>query len=388
MAGPARMSDVARLARVSVMTVSRALNGNPNVTESMRKKVLAAAEQLRYQPNEIARSLREQRTRQIGIIVPYLFDAFFAECAHAVSTVAKKHTYSVVLSTSNEDPETEFQEASRMLRRNVDGLIVIPTRVDGKPSPLMGSEFERLPLVTLDRPIDGMNRCDSVVVENERGAQMGTEHLLALGHTRVAYIGLTDQLYTMQMRNRGYTAAMKAAGLKPQRAILSGVLGDSLAAVRKLLSTRTPPTALFCANNLITLHVLHSLQAMRMHPPNPIALVGFDDFGAADLIRPGITVIRQPSENLGSLAAQMLFSRLGSSQPLRLGAIEVLPVELIMRGSCGASVGVTRSGRDRQRDRASRRVRAGPPGTAQRAGTQTPAPPDKLSSCMRSLALE
>ncbi len=113
MAGSARMSDVAKLAGVSTMTVSRVLNKGPNVTEGMRRKVFAAIEQLCYQPNELARSLREQRSRQIGVLVPYLLDPFFAGCAHVISTVAKQHSYSVVLSTSNEDPQAEFDEASR-----------------------------------------------------------------------------------------------------------------------------------------------------------------------------------------------------------------------------------------------------------------------------------
>src|SRR5579875_890322 len=123
----ARMSDVAKLAGVSTMTVSRVLNGSANVTDEPRQKVFAAIEKLRYQPNELARSLREQRSRQIGVLVPYLYDPFFATCAHVISTVAKQHAYSVVLSTTNEDPATEYDEASRMQRRNVEGLIVIPS---------------------------------------------------------------------------------------------------------------------------------------------------------------------------------------------------------------------------------------------------------------------
>src|SRR5580658_7289848 len=121
----ARMSDVARLAGVSTMTVSRVLNNSANVSLTITERVFAAIEQLRYQPNELARSLRERRTRQIGVIVPYLLDPFFATCAHIISTIAKQHSYSVVLSTSDEDPQAELVEASRMLRRNIEGLIVI-----------------------------------------------------------------------------------------------------------------------------------------------------------------------------------------------------------------------------------------------------------------------
>lgn len=335
MAGSARMIDVARLAGVSIMTVSRVLNHGPNVTEGMRQKVFAAIEHLRYQPNEVARSLREQRSRQIGIIVPYLFDPFFAICAHAMSTVAQKHSYSVVISTSQEDPEAEFDEASRMLRRNVDGLLIVPAHTYPKASHLLAHEFERLPIVTLDRPIAG-SRFDTVLVENERGAKTGTEHLITLGHKRIAYIGLSDNLYTMQIRHQGYQAAMDAARLKAESVIVSSASDDTVQALRKLLSRKKPPTALFCANNLVTRHVLHSLQAMDMHPPESIALVGFDDFEMADLMRPGITVVRQPAEQLGRTAAEMLFARLAAPPKNKAGKQTILPVELVVRGSCGS----------------------------------------------------
>ena len=331
------MIDVARLAAVSTMTVSRVLNESPNVTDGLRQRVFAAIEQLHYRPNELARSLREQRSRQIGIIVPYLYDPFFAICAHAISTVAQHHRYSVVLSTSNEDSEAEFNEACRMLSRNIEGLIIIPARSGGGTSRLLADEFKRMPIVTVDRPIDGSG-FDSIVVENERGAKLGTQHLLALGHSRVAYIGLADDLYTMRMRHRGYSAAMEAAGLRPQATIISHSLDAANVAVRKLLALKKPPTALFCANNLITRHVLHSLKTAGIYPPGAIALVGFDDFDTADLLHPGITVVRQPNESLGRTAAQVLFERLNEKPGARRMKQQVLPVDLVVRGSCGAAM--------------------------------------------------
>jgi LacI family transcriptional regulator len=331
------MSDVAELAGVSIMTVSRALSGSAKVSEAMREKVFAAIAQLRYQPNELARSLREQRSRQIGIVLPYLFDPFFAMCAHAIGTVAKQHAYSVVLATSNEDPQAEFEEASRMLRRNVEGLILIPAHPNVGASLLLAHEFERLPIVTLDRPIEG-SRFDSMLVDNELGGRLATRHLISLGHERIACIGLSNDLYTMAMRHGAYKTAMVDAGLIPQCVYVSDALEDSLAKVRQLLTGRKPPTALFCSNNLITRHVLHSLNSLGVHPPEPVALVGFDDFETADLLRPGISVVRQPVELLGRTAAEVLFSRLAGPARPKAGKRTVLPVELIVRGSCGAQL--------------------------------------------------
>ncbi|QMV18136.1 LacI family DNA-binding transcriptional regulator [Granulicella sp. 5B5] len=335
MAATVRMRDVARLAGVSTMTVSRVLNDTPNVTDAMRKRVNDAIAELRYQPNEVARSLRARRSRQIGILVPYLSDPFFAICANAISTAARQRSYSVVLSTSNEDLQTERDEVSRMLGRNVEGLIIIPAQPTSGRSPLLAPEFKDLPIVTLDRPIAGA-KFDSLLVENERGACIGTEHLIKLGHKRIAYIGLSDDLYTMKMRHKGYTAAMAASRLRPEPIHVTRNLPDTLIAIKKLLASRRPPTALFCANNLTTRHVLHSLQSMCIHPPSPIALVGFDDFETADLITPGITVVRQPEELLGRTAAEVLFTRLNETRP-KPAKVTTLPVELIIRGSCGAA---------------------------------------------------
>lgn len=335
MARRVRMTDVAKAAAVSTMTVSRVLNGNPHVTEETRTAVLAVVEKLRYQRNELARSLREQRTRQIGILIPNLFDPFFANCAHAVSMVAKKHHYTVVIATSNEDPDDEFAEARRMVNRHVEGVIIIPAAHERRASQLLSSEFENLPLVTLDRPLDG-NRCDSLLVENKRGAQVATEHLIGLGHKRIACVSLGSHLYTIRMRQQGYCEAMTAAGLKGEVHTVTDVPETSAAVIRILLAGKRPPTAIFCSNNLVTRHVLHALQSMNIHPPKQIALVGFDDFETAELLQPGITVIRQPVELLGRTAAEALFARLADGKQDRPSKRIVLPVELVVRGSCGA----------------------------------------------------
>jgi LacI family transcriptional regulator len=331
------MSDVARLAGVSTMTVSRVLNENVSVTEDTRKRVMAAVEKLQYRRNEIARSLREQTSRQIGILVPNLYDPFFAICAHAISLVAKEHHYSVVISTTDEDPRTESDEASRMMRRNVDGLIVIPAIPQKGQLGLRAAEFEHLPIVALDRPIEG-SKCDRVLVQNKHGAQAGVSHLIALGHKHIGFFGLARPLYTLRMRQQGYEAAMKGAGLRLNISHVSDAPEATLAALRKALASSTPPTALFGSNNLVTRHLLHSMFALGLHAPDSIALVGFDDFETADVMRPGITVVRQPVESLGRLAAEILFTRLAKRgnepAPKRI----MLPVELVVRGSCGAKV--------------------------------------------------
>jgi LacI family transcriptional regulator len=247
--------------------------------------------------------------------------------------VAKQHRYTVVIATSNEDPDDEFAEARRMVNGHVEGIVVIPA--GRSTSRLLSPEFDHMPLVTLDRPLNG-SRCDSVLVQNKRGGLLATEHLISLGHKQIACISLGSHLYTMRMRQQGYRGAMRTAGLKADVHTVTDTPGTTDAAIRKLVESKRPPTALFCTNNLVTRHVLHALQSLNIHPPEPIALVGFDDFETAGLLQPGVTIVRQPVELLGCAAAEALFARLAEVKRDSPPKCIVLPVELVVRGSCGA----------------------------------------------------
>ena len=314
------------------MTVSRVINGTANVTEATRNRVFEAIERLNYRPNQIARSLREQRSRQIGIIVPNLEDSFFGTCAQAVSLVAMEHGYSVNIALSYEDPEIEFNEAMIMLLRHVEGLVVIPAR--GSGTRLAGSEFRTLPIVTLDRPLS-KDRFDSVVVQNKNGASIAVRHLIAHGHKEIAYLGLSDDLYTLRARQDGYRHAMTRANLTPVMLNGNSTQGEMSIALRALLAKNPAPTALFSSNGLTTQLTLHALSELKVAVPKSIALVGFDDFESADLLTPAVTVVRQPTKEMGRIGANLLFTRLTSDDPEPTTKQVVLPVELVVRGSCG-----------------------------------------------------
>jgi LacI family transcriptional regulator len=325
------MRDVAKLADVSTMTVSRVLKGTVFVGEEARTRVLEAVAKLEYLPNEIARSLREQRTRQIGIIVPNLHDPFFATCANSISLVAKQHAYSTIITTSDEDPATELLEAKRMLRRHIEGLIIIPS--PGK-SLATDPEFRNTPIVTLDRPISGSS-FDRVVVENKHGAQQGVQHLIDHGHRRIACLSLSLDLWTMQQRLAGYRAAIQAANLKPDSHVVPESPESVLQTLRTLLARKSPPTAIFSCNNLITRNLLHAFATLNIRVPDQIAFLGFDDFETADLLNPPISVIRQPIDIMGRVGAELLFSKLTASTPEAKPKQIILPTELVIRHSCG-----------------------------------------------------
>jgi LacI family transcriptional regulator len=195
------MTDVARLAGVGTMTVSRVLSGTVPVSEETARRVQSAIEQLQYRPNELARAFRGQKSRAIGLIIPYLYDPFFANCAHAVTTVAKEQGYSVIITTSNEDPDAELAEAEQMLQRNVDGLVAIPA--PNRESRLSRALFGKTPGGHL-RPPRLRPAFDVVLVQNTTGARRMVEHLIEHGHKRIAFMGLSRSLFTINARFIGY----------------------------------------------------------------------------------------------------------------------------------------------------------------------------------------
>jgi LacI family transcriptional regulator len=328
------MRDVAELAGVGTMTVSRVLSGSVPVSEQTRERVEQAIAALHFRPNEVARSLREARTRSIGIIVPEFTDPFFAMCAQAASQAAKEHSYSFMMTTSDENPETEYAEANLMLRRHVEGLIVIPAA--NGPSRLTQPEFRSLPIVAIDRPIRG-SHFSTVLVENKLGARLAVQHLLEHNHRHIAFLGLSDKLFTLNARRAAYVETVEQAGLVPEAYPNCATQQQTLDLLRSLQEAGRLPTALFIANHPVMQFVLHALQQLNIKVPETIALVGFDDFEMAELVQPTVTVVRQPREELGRVAAAILFERLQESTVPAKPKRRVLPVELIVRRSCGCT---------------------------------------------------
>lgn len=327
------MNDVARIAGVGTMTVSRVLNGSANVTEDTAKRVYRAIEKLGYRPNEMARALRSLKSRTIGMIVPYIYDPFFATCAHSVNTVAREHGYSVILTTSNENTATEYNEVQSMLQRHIEGLILIPA--DIRKSRINQSEMGRTHVVALDRPVHDP-RIDSIQVQNQSGARRAVQHLIAHhGHKRILFLGFNKSLYTVRSRYEGYRRAMLESGLEPQATFDCCSEEATEEIVTEALKGKSPYTAFFTANNLTTRYVMRALLERGISVPEQVALVGFDDFELAEILHPTLTVVRQPASELGRVAANLLFDRMKRGEFPEEGSRVVLPVELVLRRSCG-----------------------------------------------------
>jgi len=326
------MKDVARLAGVGTMTVSRVLSGTVAVSPETAQRVQTAVGQLQYRPNVLARAFRGQETRSIGLIIPYLYDPFFANCAHAVTTVAKEQGYSVIITTSNEDPETELVEVEQMLQRHVDGMMVIPASF--RHSRLTRALFGKTPVVAFDRPVSDP-ALDVVLVQNTMGARRIVEHLIEHGHKCIGFMGLSRHLYTINARFLGYRRALQDAGLKEVSFFGCGSHEDTLRAVERNLRGAEAPTAFFTSNTLATRYVLDSLLHLGIKMPNDLALAAFDDFDLAELTSPPLTVVRQPAQEMGRVATNLLLDRIARGEVPKTGNRIVLPVEIVLRRSCG-----------------------------------------------------
>ncbi len=326
------MSDVARLAGVGTMTVSRVLNGTVRVSEETTRRVQKAIEQLKYRPNQLARVFRSQRSQTIGLIIPYLYDPFFANCAHAVTTVAKDRGFSVIITTTDEDPDTEYAQAEQMLQRHVDGLVVIPAH--RRQSRLTRNMFGRTPVVAFDRPVSDP-ALDVVLVQNTAGSRRMTEHLIGHGHKRIGFMGLSRRLFTINARFLGYRRAMHDAGLEDDAYFGCDSPDDTLRMVQEKLGGPNAPTAFFTSNTLATRYVLGALVSLGVKMPHDLALVAFDDFDLADMTSPPLTVVRQPAQEMGRVAASLLFERIARGELPQTGNRIVLPVEIVLRRSCG-----------------------------------------------------
>jgi len=331
-----RMVDVARLAKVGTMTVSRVLNNSANVSEATAKRVHAAIAQLDYRPNEMARALRGFKSKSIGLIVPSLADSFFAICANSVNMIAQAHGYSMILTASNDNVDTELSEAKWMLQKHVEGLLVCPARTgSGFADPL----FQHTPIVSFDRPIL-IPRVPTVLVENYAGARRGTEHLIQHHHhKRIHFLGDSRNLYSIQTRLSGYKRALSQVNLRPQVSLNCSSEELIFAEVSRVLEGKIPPTAFFCGNNMVSRGLIRSLRKLGVEAPRDVAIIGFDDLDLADMVVPSLTVIRQPVEQLGTIAAQVLFERLKTPAAKWPNPEDrtTLKVELVVRSSCGCN---------------------------------------------------
>ncbi|MFM9370999.1 LacI family DNA-binding transcriptional regulator [Streptomyces sp. Da 82-17] len=324
------MKDVAARAGVGLKTVSRVVNGEPGVTPDTERRVQEAIDALGFRRNDSARVLRKGRTASIGLVLEDLADPFYGPLSRAVEEVARAHGALLINGSSAEDPDREQELVLALCARRVDGLVVIPAGDDHR---YLEPELRAgVATVFVDRPA-GRIDADVVLSDNFGGARDGVAHLIAHGHRRIGFIGDQPRIHTAAERLRGYRAAMADAGLPVHDSWVW--LGSTApervrSAAESTLSGPEPVTAIFAGNNRVTVTVVRVLADLA-DADRPVALVGFDDFELADLLRPGVTVIAQDAAQLGRTAAERLFHRLDGAHasPERIE----LPTRLVARGS-------------------------------------------------------
>jgi LacI family transcriptional regulator len=336
----ATLRDVARLAEVDPSTVSRVLRGDPSqaVRPATRDRILAAAEQLTYRPNALARGLRTRRTDTLGLIIPSLENVGFSEVTHGIQAAAAAAGRLVVVVEAEAlervaQGSTVEDSYSRLIEDGrVDGLIVAFATLDDR---LVMQLAERgIPLVLVNRRTVGVH--GSVVVDDERGSALAVEHLVGLGHRRIGYVGLAAETDTARRREHGFRTGMNAAGLAVDPLLVtsgSPTLAGGRQAIEALVATAGSqrPTGLFVASLLGAIGVLAGLRDASINVPHDMSVIAFNDHELAAHLDPPLTTVRMPNFEMGAAAVGLLLEAINGEDQRDL-MIET-PPEVIVRGS-------------------------------------------------------
>jgi LacI family transcriptional regulator len=299
--------DVAREANVSMATVSRVVNGNPNVKPTTRKKVLEAIERLGYRPNAVARGLASKKTTTVGVIIPDISSIFFAELARGIDDIATMYKYNIILSNSDQNKEKELHLLNTMLGKQVDGIVFM----GGNISEDHVEEFKRSPVpIVLAATLEESKQTPSVNIDYKQAAFDAVKGLLDKGHTDVAFVtGPLHDLINQQEKLAGYREALQSAGQVYQEEYV--VEGDysydsGIEAYEKLAELPNLPSAVFVATDEMALGVIHGAQDSGKTIPDDLEIIGFDNTRLATMVRPQLTTVVQPMYDIGAVAMRLL----------------------------------------------------------------------------------
>ena len=324
------IKDIARMARVSHATVSRALRGSALVNPKTADLIRRIAAENGFRASAVARSLATSKTSTIGVVVTSIADPFVAAVVDGIESEAIASNYSVFLANCNADPERELKVVHSFEDRRVDGIVVTASRVGALYGPLL--ERMRIPIVLVNNQHPS-HFAHSVVIENYEASLKAVRLLVELGHRRLAYIGDRFGYSSDSERFSGYRAALDEADVPFQPELVvhgDGKVEGGGAAMEKLLTTPDPPTAVFCYNDMTAIGALKAIRARCLKVPDDVSLVGFDDLPLALYMDPPLTTVGQPKNEMGRLAMQVLLKLMAgeeAEQNIRLSG------ELIVRQS-------------------------------------------------------
>lgn len=332
---PARMKDIAEKLGVSVVTVSKALRGFPGPSEETRARVLALAKEMNYGPNLAARALVSGRTYSVGLVIPDLAHPFFAQIAKSISAVLHARGYSLIVASSEEDPETEKKAIQQLVARSVDGLLIASTQ--GSPESLAMVAEQQIPYVLVDRKFDGLG-ASFVGVDDVQVGALATEHLIEMGCERIAHIG-RGRLSSALGRREGYEQTLSRNGLPLYQEYLvveehvqQPAHGVGHATTRQLLSLNPRPDGIFCYNDPTAMGALVACLEAGLRIPEDIAIVGCGNSHYDEFLRVPLTSVDQKSDAIGQRAGEMALELIESETPAMAQTVLLAP-ELIVRRS-------------------------------------------------------
>ncbi len=313
----ATIKDVAERAGVSITTVSHVINQTRYVSEELTQKVYDAMQALDYRPNIVARSLRSGRTRTIGLMIPDISNAFFAEISRKIEDKGFEFGYNMILCNTDESPEKEERYIDVLVAKQVDGLIFMSAGDSGgfQKNPYRNE----IPVVIADREVEGIES-DVVLIDNFAGGFKATEYLISQGHKRIGCISGPSPIRPSAHRVDGYKSALSAAGISFDPDLLK--VGDFRFEggehwMNTLLNLQNPPTAVFACNDMMALGALRAIKNAGLQVPEDISLVGFDNTPLASLVSPQLTTVSQPMKELADLAVELLIEKINLKEKLK-----------------------------------------------------------------------
>jgi LacI family repressor for deo operon, udp, cdd, tsx, nupC, and nupG len=335
------IKDIAKTAGVSHSTVSRALSDSPLVSAQTKVRIQRLAREMGYSPDAQARSLVMGRTQTVGVVVTTITDPFIAEIVQVIERTARDHGYSVILASSDAEPEREIAAVEMLRSKRVDGVVVTSSRIGA----LYQDYLDRLsvPVVLVNSHSEQRGPYTfSINVDNRHGAYLATKHLVELGHRRIAYVtGPSDHSDDLD-RIAGYREVLNLAGIGFDPTLVvpgNGRASGGESALPALRALADPPTAVFCYNDMTAIGLMRAARQAGLEVPQTLSLVGFDDIPFASYVQPSLTTIAQPKAKMGARAMEMVLDLMsGPGSTGEDGSILVVLGELVVRESSGALV--------------------------------------------------
>ncbi len=328
------IKDIAKQLGVSASTVSRALQDHPDISEETRKAVNDLAAHLKYQPNAVALSLKHQRTRIIGVIIPEIVHYFFSSVISGIEDVAYNAGFNVIICQSNEKFDREVSNVKTLLAQRVDGILVSISKETNDYQHLQNIVSNNIPLVFFDRVAPGI-KGDQVIINDSEAAYQATRHLVEQGRKRIAHFAAPQNLLIGQQRKEGYLRAITEAGIPVDGRLI--VEADNFErarlAIMKFISNGIMPDGIFAVNDITAIGAMKTIQKQGYKVPDDIALVGFSDGRFSGITEPSLSSVDQHGYEMGIIATEMLLRRILEKNDFRLPEIKVLEGDLIIRGS-------------------------------------------------------